>query len=79
MKWLKERRKQLGYSQDDLARFLQLAGFDVLRATISHWETGRFTPPLGNPAFVAELARILKLDVLNWSFPALLYGLSTQN
>lgn len=64
MEWIKERRKQLGYSQDDLATALQLAGFDVMRATVSHWETKRFAPPLGNPDFVNALARILRMDPL---------------
>lgn len=62
MNWIRQRRKELGYSQDDLARILQLAGHDVVRTTISHWEIGRAVPPLGDPGFVVELAKALKLD-----------------
>lgn len=64
MEWIRERRKDLNYSQEDLARALQLSGFSIVASSISHWENGRFAPPLGNPEFVAAFARILKMDVL---------------
>lgn len=64
MNWIRERRKELQYSQEDMARLLQLEGFDVVRATVGHWETGHAMPPLGDPGFVRALAAILRLDTL---------------
>ena len=63
MKWIKERRKELSLSQNDLARELQLHGYDYVRATIGHWESGYAPPPFGDPEFVRTFAKILRLDV----------------
>lgn len=64
MSWIQERRKQLHYSQEDFARELQLSGVDIVRSTISHWESGRVSPPYGDPRFVEKLARVLRTDVM---------------
>lgn len=64
MEWIKERRKELGYSQEDLARMLQLEGYSVVRSTVGHWESGLARPPLNDPAFVRIMADILKIDSL---------------
>jgi transcriptional regulator with XRE-family HTH domain len=64
MNWIRERRKELRLTQEDLTRLLQLEGFDYQRSAIGHWETGHNTPPTDDPAFVAALAKILKLDHL---------------
>jgi transcriptional regulator with XRE-family HTH domain len=61
--WLKSRREQLQISQEELAKKLQLAGFDISRAAISGWETARFNPPLDNNQFRSTLARILQMSI----------------
>lgn len=61
--WLRERREQLHLNQEELAARLQLVGFDVARASISHWETGRFNPPFNDPAFTKAFAQVLKMSV----------------
>lgn len=63
--WLRQRREQLRITQDELAARLQVAGFDVTRASISHWEVGRNSPPLENPEFRKALADVLKMSVAN--------------
>lgn len=64
MNWIRERRKELRLTQEDLTRLLQLEGFDYQRSAIGHWETGHTTPPFHDPEFVSALSRILKLDSL---------------
>jgi transcriptional regulator with XRE-family HTH domain len=64
MNWLKQRRRELHLSQEELSIQLQLAGFDVSRATVSHWETGRNTIPLDNPNFVEALANSLNMGIM---------------
>ncbi len=63
MHWLTKRRKEVGLeTQSDLEARLQLAGFNVTRAAISHWENNRNNPPLDDPDFRQVLARILRLS-----------------
>jgi len=50
-------------SQEDLSARLQLAGFDIGRSTIGHWEQSRYSPPFDNPQFTKILAEILDLPV----------------
>jgi transcriptional regulator with XRE-family HTH domain len=64
MRWLQDRRKQLGYTQEDLARMLQIVGYDVGRSSSSQWETGIAPAPIGDALFVNELATILRIDVV---------------
>jgi|SRR6185369_14132781 len=61
--WLKERREFLRLSQEDLARRLQVAGLDVTRATVSHWETGRYNSPLESARAIRALADALEVSV----------------
>lgn len=61
--WLKNRREAIDLRQDELAAKLQIEGFDVSRATISNWETGRHEPPMHDPEFRHALARSLRLNV----------------
>lgn len=61
--WLVKRRKELRLSQEELARQLQIAGLDYARATISHWETGRYSPPLDDPEFRRVLANALQVSI----------------
>jgi transcriptional regulator with XRE-family HTH domain len=61
--WIKEQRENLGMSQDELAAQLQAAGLDVTRATVSHWETGRYSSPLDNARDIIILANVLKISV----------------
>ncbi len=42
---------------------LQLEGQTISRAAISHWETGRYNPPLDSSDFRLALAKALKMDV----------------
>lgn len=62
MEWLRERREQLALNQDEIAAQLQVAGFDVSRSSVSHWETGRYRPPLNDPDFLSAFARILRMS-----------------
>lgn len=62
--WLKQRRTDLHLSQEELATLLQLRGLDISRATVSHWEMGKYPPPFDNAVFVNALAGILKLSVI---------------
>lgn len=61
--WLRQRREQLHLNQEDVAARLQLAGFDIGRGAISHWEVGRTKPPFDDPEFTKALASVLKLSV----------------
>lgn len=61
--WFRERRLLLNLSQEDLASKLQVAGFDITRSTISHWENGRYNIPLENPEFRRELANIFRFSI----------------
>ena len=63
MKWLRERREELDINQDELTARLQLEGVAVTRATLSHWEVGRHSPPMNDPEFRLALARSLKLSI----------------
>ena len=57
-------------SQDDLAARLQLAGQDISRGTISHWERGRNEIPLNDPVFTRGLARALELPLIDMFYRA---------
>lgn len=62
MNWLKQRREEIGIkTQEELARRLQLEGFSIGRASISHWENDRYHPPLEDPLFRKVLAVVLRL------------------
>lgn len=61
--WIREQRKKLGLSQQDLVAQLQLEGFDISRSSLSNWENGTFNPPLENHDFRFALSRVLKLGV----------------
>lgn len=63
MRWIRDRRKELKMSQDELAQQLQLLGVDVTRGSVGHWETGHARPPLDNPEFVAAFSKALRLDI----------------
>src|SRR5262245_28469767 len=60
---IRERRELLGLSQGELAAQLQAAGLDVTRATVSHWETGRYSSPIDCARSIIILANILKIPV----------------
>lgn len=62
-KWLRERRKKAGLSQEELAARLQVFGFDVTAGAVSHWENGRYNLPLHEPEFRRALASILRMSV----------------
>ena len=51
---LKEIREDRGYSQQDLAKEL-----NICRENISKWETGKISPQL---KWVYEIARVLKVN-----------------
>jgi DNA-binding XRE family transcriptional regulator len=61
--WITERRKELDINQDDLANRLRPYGINVTRATISHWEKGRYKPPFDEPTFTEAMANALEMDV----------------
>lgn len=62
MNWIRERRDEIGISQDDLARRLQLEGETIDRSAIGHWENDRRVPRLNNRRFRQALAKALELD-----------------
>lgn len=62
MNWLKARREYLRMSQDDLMARLQVEGVTVSRSTISNWETGRHSMPLGDPKFRTAICRVLRMS-----------------
>lgn len=61
--WLATRRLELGLDQERIARRLMVKGFKVSRSAVSHWETGKSSPPLQNPVFRAALADVLQMTV----------------
>jgi transcriptional regulator with XRE-family HTH domain len=61
--WLKDRRRQINISQEELSARLQLEGFDVSQKAISSWETGRHSPNLIDPSFRLALAKALRMSV----------------
>jgi transcriptional regulator with XRE-family HTH domain len=66
--WLRERRLELGIkTQADLAERLQLVGLDVTPGAVSHWENGRYNPPVDDPDSRRKIA-----EALNWTEPELL-------
>lgn len=63
MNWLRDRRKQVGIETvDDLAVQLQLAGYNIGRSAVSHWENERSKPPLKDIELRRALATVLKLS-----------------
>lgn len=63
MNWLRRRREQVGIeTQEELVTRLELEGFNITRGAVSHWETGRYNPPVDDPAFRDALSRVLKLS-----------------
>lgn len=62
MNWLRQRREELQLNQEELTAKLQTSGVDVTRSTLSHWETGRYQMPLGEPTFRNALASALRLS-----------------
>jgi transcriptional regulator with XRE-family HTH domain len=61
--WLAKRREELRLSQEDVVSRLQLQGLDIARATLSHWETERYSIPLDDPKLRQVLARILRMSI----------------
>lgn len=60
--WLKDYRKKLHITQEELSARLQVQGFDVTPGAISHWETGRYKPPLHDERFRDALAGTLRVS-----------------
>lgn len=60
--WISKRRDELGINQEELAARLQTSGFDISRSTLSHWENGRYNPPLHDPIFRKALADALRMN-----------------
>ena len=60
--WLKTYRKKLNLTQEELAARLQVSGFEVTAAALSHWETGRYKPPLHDIEFRNAMASILRIS-----------------
>lgn len=63
MNWLKKRRKELNFTQEDIAARLQLLGFQYTAGSISHWEQERHSPPLDDPKFSSAMADALQISV----------------
>lgn len=68
--WIKQRRKEIGITQEELARRLQLSGQDVSRATVSHWEIDHAPVPMKAPEFVTSLSRALELPLIDMLYRA---------
>ena len=63
MEWLRQRRKELDLTYDDLAARLAIEGFVITAGSISHWEKGRHKPPMDDPDFRKALAAALRVNV----------------
>lgn len=63
MNWLRQRRDELGLTQEELTAKMQVEGVEMGRSTLSHWETERYKPPLSDEKSRAAIARALKLSV----------------
>lgn len=61
--WIRQRREELNLSQEELTARLQVAGLNISRAAVSHWEKERNHPPLDNPEARLAIAKALKLSV----------------
>lgn len=61
--WLRVRRDKLHISQEYLAARLQEFGFEFTAGTISHWERGRYNPPIEEANFRKALASALKMSI----------------
>lgn len=61
-KVIRERRIQLGITQNDLADRLAALGHETSYSRISHWETGRNTPPVEDRDFRLALASALEIS-----------------
>jgi transcriptional regulator with XRE-family HTH domain len=59
--WIKQRRKELNISQEELSARLQIMGFDIARATVSHWEMGKHYPPIHDMDFAIALSKALEI------------------
>lgn len=60
--YLLYKRTFLNLSQEDVVRRLRDAGYTVVRATISNWETGKSYPPLHDPSFRMALSESLHIS-----------------
>lgn len=58
---VKQRRRELGMSQGDLAAKLQIEGVDVVQKSVSRIETGN---RIVTDYEVLSLAKVLKVDVM---------------
>lgn len=61
--WFRKRRLELDYSQAAVARRLELQGYSVSPATISHWENGRYNIPLEDINARHAIATVLQIDI----------------
>lgn len=61
--YLKNRRKTLNLTQEDLSGRLASYGHKYAVSTIGWWETGRGLPPLNDPLFIEALAVSLEVSV----------------
>ena len=59
--FLRLQRIKLGLTQQDVAVRLAQYGLQFNRTSVTHWERGRFMPPIDDPKFVRTLAEILEV------------------
>lgn len=59
---IRNRRLELGLTQEELAGRLSDLGQETRHARVGHWETGRNRPPLEDRRFREALARVLEID-----------------
>lgn len=60
--FIKLRRSQVGISQYELADILTELNQPTSHARVSHWESGRNSPPLQDQSFRRALARALQMS-----------------
>lgn len=60
--YIREKRQDMGMSLADLSTKLSLYGYEVSKAAIGHWESGRNFPPIEDESFVKALSVALKID-----------------
>lgn len=61
--WINSKRLDLGLSLSELSdRFFQY-DYEISKAGIKHWESGRTNPPMDDERFRHVLARVLETDI----------------
>lgn len=64
--YLRRRRLAIAVTQEEVARRLTTGGYPISKASITHWEAGRYNPPMDDPQFVLCLIEALEDEPLHF-------------